>query len=72
MLGATAVLLVRVAFEADFIYSQKKNEKILKPDSLNTALKVSKYVIFSGPYFPVCGLNKDQKKNLRIWTLSTL
>ena len=49
----------------------------------STALKVSKYGAFSGPYFPVFGLNTeiysvnvrirkntDQKK-LRIWTLST-
>ena len=47
-----------------------------------TARKVSKYGVFSGPYFPVFGLNTeiysvnlrirentDQKK-LRIWTLS--
>ena len=32
--------------------------------------KVSKYGVFSGPYFPACGLNTDQKK-LRIWTLFT-
>ena len=35
-----------------------------------TAWKVSKYVVFSGPYFPAFGLNTDQKK-LRIWTLFT-
>ena len=50
--------------------------------SLITAWKVSKYGVFSGPYFPVFGLesvflysfrtqeNTDQKK-LRIWTLFT-
>ena len=31
-------------------------------------MKVSKYGVFSGPYFPTLGLNTDQKK-LRIWTL---
>ena len=49
--------------------------------SINTAWKVSKYGVFSGPYFPTFGLNTpylsafspnsgntDQKK-LRIWTL---
>ena len=35
-----------------------------------TAWKVSKYGVFSGPYFPAFGLNTDQKK-LRIWTLFT-
>ena len=35
---------------------------------LPTAWKVSKYGVFSGSYFPVFGLNTDQKK-LRIWTL---
>ena len=35
-----------------------------------TALKVSKYGVFSGPYFLVFGMNADQK-NLRIWTLFT-
>ena len=29
---------------------------------------VSKFGVFSGPYFPALGLNTDQKK-LRIWTL---
>ena len=32
--------------------------------------KVSKYGVFSDPYFPAFGLNTDQKK-LRIWTLFT-
>ena len=36
----------------------------------HTVLKVSKYGVFSGPYFPAFGLNMDQKK-LRIWTLLT-
>ena len=39
-----------------------------------TAWKVSKYGVFSGPYFrpyfPAFGLNTDQKK-IRIWTLFT-
>ena len=35
-----------------------------------TAWKVSKYRVFSDPYFPVFGLNSDQKK-LRIWTFFT-
>ena len=35
-----------------------------------TAWKLSKYGVFSGPYFPAFGLNTDQKK-LRIWTLFT-
>ena len=57
---------------------------MLKYNSLfhshNTAWKVPKYAVFSGPYFPVVGLNtpysvqikenKDQKK-LCIWTLFT-
>ena len=34
---------------------------------LCTAWKVSKYGVFSGPYFPAFGLNTDQKK-LCIWT----
>ena len=29
---------------------------------------MSKYGVFSGPYFPAFGLNTDQKK-LRLWTL---
>ena len=29
---------------------------------------MSKYGVFSGPYFPAFGLNTDQKK-LRIWKL---
>ena len=33
-----------------------------------TAWEVSKYGVFSGPYFPAFGLNTDQKK-LRLWTL---
>ena len=33
-----------------------------------TVWNVSKYGVFSGPYFPAFGLNTDQKK-LRIWTL---
>ena len=32
--------------------------------------KVFKYRVFSGSYFPVFGMNTDQKK-LRIWTLFT-
>ena len=35
-----------------------------------TAWKVSKYGVFSGPYFPAFGLNTDQEK-LLIWTLFT-
>ena len=35
-----------------------------------TAPKGSKYGVISGPYFPVFGLNMDQKQ-LRIWTLFT-
>ena len=35
-----------------------------------TARKISTYGVFSGPYFPVFGLNMDQK-NLRICTLFT-
>ena len=35
-----------------------------------TARKVSKYRVFSGPYFPIFGMNTDQRK-LRIWTLFT-
>ena len=35
-----------------------------------TAWKVSKYRVFSDPYFPVFGLNTNNKK-LRIWTLFT-
>ena len=31
---------------------------------------MSQYGVFSGPYFPVFGLNTDEKK-LRIWTLFT-
>ena len=38
--------------------------------SANSALKVSKYEVISGPYFPAFGLNTDQKQ-LRIWTLFT-
>ena len=34
------------------------------------AWKVSKYGVFSGPYFPTFGLNTDPKK-LRMWTLFT-
>ena len=30
-------------------------------NKLNTASKVSKYGFISGPYFPVFGLNTDQK-----------
>ena len=30
----------------------------------NFAYKVSKHRVFSGPYFPVFGLNTDQKKLL--------
>ena len=37
---------------------------------LYTASNVSKYGIFSGPYFPIFGLNTDQKK-FHIWTLLT-
>ena len=33
-------------------------------------LKIAKYGVFSVPYFPVFGLNTDQKE-LRIWTLFT-
>ena len=39
----------------------------------NPAWKMSKYGFFSGPYFPVFGLNtgKYDQKKLRIWTLFT-
>ena len=38
-----------------------------------TAWKVSKYGVFSGPYFSAFGLNTENmdQKNLRIWTLFT-
>ena len=36
----------------------------------DTAWKVSKYGVISGPYFPVFGLNTDHKQ-LCIWTLFT-
>ena len=35
-------------------------------DRINTAWKVSKYRVFSGPYFPVFGLNTEIYSNLRI------
>ena len=35
---------------------------------INTAWKVSKYVVISGPYFPVFGLNTEI---VRIWTIFT-
>ena len=38
--------------------------------TLTIAWKVSKYVVFSGPYFPVFMLNTEPKK-LRIWTVFT-
>ena len=44
----------------------------LPPSNLDTAWKVPKYGVFSGPYFPVFGRiqeNTDQK-TLRLWTLS--
>ena len=61
--------------------------RFLKPNikhevlSLNTVRTLSKYGVFSGPYFPDFGVNKspssvripentDQKKR-RIWTLFT-
>ena len=38
---------------------------------ITTAWKVSKYGVFSGPYFPAFGLNtgKNRPKKTRIWTL---
>ena len=39
----------------------KNNEK-WKIIVINTVWNVSKYGVFSGPYFPVFGLNTDQKK----------
>ena len=36
-----------------------KNEMIEKLDSAVTTQKVSKYKLFSGPYFPVFGLNTE-------------
>ena len=40
--------LKKILFEEDF------NQKLI-----NTAWKVSKYVVISGPYFPVFGLNTE-------------
>ena len=45
-----------------------KSKKFAKPELRvsNTAWKLSKYIIFSGPYFPVLvpiRENSDQKKN---------
>ena len=72
----------KVAICCDFIicYSYQKVKCLcLKHDWNNgrrmryTAWKLPKYGVFSGPYFPVFGLNTgntDQKK-LRIWTLFT-
>ena len=39
----------------------------------STASKLSKYELFSGPYFPAFGLNTEKcgPEKLRIWTLST-
>ena len=50
---------------------------IISFDNMNTVRKVSKYGVFSGPYFPVFGLNTEiygvnyGPKKLRIWTLFT-
>ena len=56
---------------------RKKKQKNGGFQKSNTAWKVSKDGVFSGPYFPAFGLNTeiygvntDQKK-LRIWTLFT-
>ena len=43
------------------------------PIGIVTMWKVSKYRVFSGPYFPAFGLNtgKCRPEKLRIWTLFT-
>ena len=48
----------------------KREERLvsLLPDDFITARNVSKYGVISGLYYPVFGLNTDQKQ-IRIWTL---
>ena len=65
----------KAIFNSSFIYSCSHDSGInfffqnLCAD-MSTAWKVSKYGVFSRPYFTVIGLNADQKK-LRIWALFT-
>ena len=56
-----------------FVEAEDINNTITRQGSIprvNTAWKVSKYGVFSGPYFPTFGLNTEQKR-LRVWTLFT-
>ena len=70
------ILIVEEAmstFEINKSRSDSLNFKILNFDGLKilqnvTAWKVSKYGVFSGPYFLTFVLNTEQKK-LRIWTI---
>ena len=65
----------KAIFNSSFIYSCRHDSGInfffqkLCAD-MSTAWKVSKYGVFSRPYFTAIGLNADQKK-LRIWALFT-
>ena len=69
MIHVTNKLPVDEIFARPGILRRHKNSKETT-FNISTAWKVSKYGVFSGPYFSAFGLNTDDKK-LRIWTLST-
>ena len=61
------MLLVKIHFFAFslslFLYIHKKQQKLC---CASTAWKVSKYGVFSGPYFPAFELNTERYSSLRI------
>ena len=63
-------MTVWIQFLEYMVKCNKSQTYSASSQSIYTAWKVSKYGVFSGPFFYAFGLNVDQKK-LRIWTLFT-